>query len=67
MGKPQFRKSVRCDTGSCVEVAIDDDESGDEAVQIRNSTDPVAAKTAGFTKQAWQNFVAQVKAGDFDA
>jgi len=56
----RFRKSRRCDTGSCVEVSI-----GDE-VQIRNSADPVAAKTAAFTKEQWQTFVAQVKSGKYD-
>jgi NAD kinase len=56
--QPPFRKSVRCDTGSCVEVSV-----GDE-VQVRNSTDP--AMTAKFTKQEWQVFVAGVKSGEFD-
>jgi hypothetical protein len=54
-----FRKSVRCDTGSCVEVAI-----GDE-VEVRNSTEP--GRTVVFTKKEWQTFVEGVRSGEFDA
>lgn len=54
-----FRKSVRCDTGSCVEVAI-----GDE-VKVRNSTKP--DRTVVFTKEEWQTFVQGVRSGEFDA
>jgi Domain of unknown function (DUF397) len=54
-----FRKSVRCDTGSCVEVAM-----GDE-VYVRNSTAPDRVVT--FSKEEWQVFVAGVRDGEFEA
>lgn len=53
-----FRKSVRCDTGSCVEVSM-----GDEIV-VRNSTDK--DKTAVFSKDDWRDFVKATRDGQFD-
>ena len=55
----QWRKSSRCGTSACVEVA----KVGDE-VLIRDSKDPHAAPLR-FTGAEWEAFVAGVAAGEF--
>jgi hypothetical protein len=60
MTVPLWRRSSRCNSGGCVEVAIDD-----TTVRVRNSTTPAAPGTA-FTADEWRVFVEGVKAGDFD-
>jgi len=54
-----WRKSSRCESSACVEVAI-----GDGDVEVRNSTDP--ATTLTFSPDEWAVFIAGVKAGEFD-
>lgn len=56
MKELEFRKSRRCDTGSCVEVAVAD------KVHVRNSTDPTGPIVT-FTKEEWRAFVAEIQSG----
>jgi uncharacterized protein DUF397 len=53
-----FRRSTRCDTGTCVEVSVTD------VVQVRNSTAPEHLVT--FTKEEWSAFIAGVRLGEFE-
>ena len=55
-----WRKSTRCDSASCVEVAI-----GSERVAVRDSKDR-NGPTLMFSPAEWSAFVAGVRAGDFD-
>ena len=55
-----WRKSSRCGTSACVEIAADTN-----AVYLRNSQDP-AARRLVFSHGEWASFIASVKAGDFD-
>jgi len=52
-----FRKSRRCDTGTCVEVSL-----GDQ-ILVRNSTAP--DEIVAFTKAEWRVFVEGVREGEF--
>jgi Domain of unknown function (DUF397) len=54
-----WRKSTRCETSACVEVAV-----GGALVGLRNSTKPDTrlAIDAG----AWRQFIDGVRTGDFD-
>ncbi|MDQ7907824.1 DUF397 domain-containing protein [Phytohabitans sp. ZYX-F-186] len=54
-----WRKSARCETHNCVEVA----ERAD-AVAIRNSSVPDAQ--LAFAHPAWAAFISGVRAGQFD-
>jgi hypothetical protein len=54
-----WRKSSRCDTSACVEIAT----AGD-AVLMRNST--IALDVLRLEVENWRSFVAGVKGGDFD-
>jgi hypothetical protein len=56
---PAWRKSSRCGTSTCVEVA-----KVDEQYLIRDSKNPEAAPLS-FTKAEWDAFVAGVNAGEF--
>ena len=56
---PAWRKSSRCGTSTCVEVAKVDDR-----YMIRDSKNPEAA-TLTFTKEEWDAFVEGVSAGEF--
>jgi hypothetical protein len=58
MSTPTWSKSRRCDTNTCVEVALIGDE-----VAVRNSQDP--SKTVTFTMDEWRAFVGGVQDGDF--
>jgi hypothetical protein len=53
-----FRKSSRCESAGCVEVAIGD------SIIVRNSEDP--QRTVHFTKAEWRAFVAGVRIGEFE-
>jgi Domain of unknown function (DUF397) len=53
-----FRRSSRCDTGTCVEVSIGD------VVLVRNSTRP--EERVVFTKEEWRAFVAGVHLREFE-
>jgi hypothetical protein len=57
-GTHSWRKSSRCDTSACVEIAT----AGD-GVMMRNST--VAHAVLSLPADAWRSFVAGVKHGDF--
>ncbi|GIE35476.1 hypothetical protein Ait01nite_085210 [Actinoplanes italicus] len=56
---PQWRRSRRCATGTCVEVA----RVGDRML-VRDSKDLDIAPLR-FTEEQWEEFVAGVKAGTF--
>lgn len=56
----EFRRSSFCSVGACVEVAVGRD--GD--VRIRGSRGSGAALS--FTHDEWVEFLAGVKAGEFD-
>lgn len=56
----QWRKSSRCGTSTCVEVA----QHGD-AILIRDSKNPDAG-TLAVTRDEWDAFVAGVIAGEFE-
>ncbi|MGH3768157.1 MAG: DUF397 domain-containing protein [Pseudonocardiaceae bacterium] len=56
-----FRKSSRCTTGGCVEVAVL--SCGD--VVVRDSTDS-ARKPLRFNNREWCSFVSGVRNGQFD-
>ncbi|BCY05214.1 hypothetical protein L3i22_003020 [Actinoplanes sp. L3-i22] len=59
MNAPAWRKSSRCGTSTCVEVA-----KIDETYMIRDSKNPEAAALS-FTKAEWEAFVEGVTAGEF--
>jgi predicted secreted Zn-dependent protease len=54
-----WRKSGRCETHACVEVA-----EGPGQVAMRNSTLP--EHRIEFTAAVWRDFIAGVRAGEFD-
>jgi len=56
---PVFRRSSRCESVNCAEVAT----LGDGAT-LRNSTAPDARLTFGAA--SWRSFIAGVAAGEFD-
>lgn len=53
----QWRKSTRCESSMCVEVAVLDD-----VVQMRDA----AGTVLPLPPSAWTTFLAAVKAGEFD-
>ncbi|MEV6963600.1 DUF397 domain-containing protein [Hamadaea sp. NPDC051192] len=55
-----WRRSTKCEAGACVEVT----ELGSEAVGMRNSTQPEIA--IAFSVETWRDFIAGVRAGEFD-
>ncbi|NUT37164.1 MAG: DUF397 domain-containing protein [Hamadaea sp.] len=59
MAPLDWRKSNRCDSGSCVEVA-----SLKEAVLVRDGKDP-DGPVLTFTFDEWEAFVGGVVDGDF--
>lgn len=59
MERLDWRKSRRCESIACVEVAM----SGSH-VWIRQSADP--AQTLEFTREEWTAFLAGAKSGEFD-
>lgn len=56
---PEWRKSARCASASCVEVA-----KIDQTYLVRDSKNPDGG-VLSFTSMEWQAFVAGVEAGDF--
>jgi hypothetical protein len=56
----QWRKSSRCETGTCVEMA-----HIDGTVAIRDSKDSAGAVLI-FSPEEWTAFVAGVRNGEFD-
>ncbi|MEU4622490.1 DUF397 domain-containing protein [Actinoplanes sp. NPDC023801] len=59
MNVPAWRKSSRCGTSTCVEVA-----KVEEQYLIRDSKNPEAAALS-FTQEEWDAFVEGVAAGEF--
>lgn len=59
-GSIQWRRSSRCESGACVEVA-----QFDGMVAIRDSKD-VAGRVLIFTVEEWIAFLAGARNGDFD-
>jgi len=59
-GKSNWRKSGRCGTSACVEVA----KVGDRYL-VRNSANPQMIPLS-FTEEEWVAFTRGVKDGDFD-
>jgi hypothetical protein len=55
-----WRKSTRCESHQCVEIALGEGEAG-----IRNSASPEHHLT--FAAPTWRNFIAGVQAGEFAA
>lgn len=56
-----WRKSSRCNSGACVEIA-----DAVDVVLMRDSKSPDTAPLA-FDKHVWANFVVDIKAGQFRA
>ncbi|MEU8006469.1 DUF397 domain-containing protein [Catellatospora sp. NPDC049111] len=54
-----WRKSKRCDTTACIEVAMIDSN-----IALRDSKNP-EGPVLQFTREEWDAFVAGVEAGDF--
>jgi hypothetical protein len=57
---PAWRRSTRCDSGACVEVA-----NAGEHVFMRDSKNP-AAPALAFSRHGWTMFLAGLKAGEFN-
>jgi hypothetical protein len=55
----QWRRSSRCNGGSCVEVSAEGDK-----VRVRNSADP-AGTVLEVSRDSWREFLAQVREGHF--
>jgi hypothetical protein len=55
-----WRRSNRCDSGACVEVAV-----ADGGVAMRDSK-VADGPVLTFTGDAWKSFVAGVREGDYD-
>ncbi|GIF05337.1 DUF397 domain-containing protein [Actinoplanes siamensis] len=58
-GEPRWRRSKRCATGSCVEVA----RAGDLFL-MRDSKNPDGLPLS-FDREAWEAFIAGVKSDEF--
>lgn len=58
----EFRTSSFCNLGDCVEVG----RAADGAVVVRDTKDLLRTTSLEFTPQEWRDFVAGVKAGEFD-
>jgi Domain of unknown function (DUF397) len=55
----QWRRSSRCNGGSCVEVSADGGK-----VRVRNSTDPAGA-VLEIGRAGWQAFLVELREGHF--
>ena len=60
-GEPIWHTRVRCESGTCVEVA-----ARGKSILIRNAADPDGLHVT-LTRDEWQMFVARVKDGEFDS
>lgn len=58
---PLWRYTSRCEGGACVEIGI-----LGEIIMVRRSTDPDGA-CLKLSRGEWQEFVAGLKAGQFDS
>ena len=55
-----WRKSSRCDSGSCVEVALVGEE-----IAVRDGKNPTG-HTLQFTRMQWKAFTEGIRAGEFE-
>jgi Domain of unknown function (DUF397) len=55
-----WRRSTKCDSGLCVEVALAAD-----AALVRDGKRPEGPRLT-FTRDSWQDFLAAVKTGGYD-
>jgi hypothetical protein len=55
-----WRRSTRCSSNACVEVAM-----SEQAVFVRSSVHPEALNLS-FSRECWREFVAALRAGEFD-
>jgi hypothetical protein len=55
-----WRKSTRCESGACVEVAL----TVDQLVAVRNSTEP-SGPVLTFSRDAWRAFIEDIQIGEF--
>lgn len=62
VARMSWRRSSRCSTTSCVEVA----GLPDGGVAVRDSKQPISAPVLVFTAQEWESFISGVNAGEFD-
>jgi hypothetical protein len=53
-----WRKSTRCESNGCVEVAL----TTDQHIAVRNSTDP-EGPVLTFSKDAWYAFIEDIQGG----
>ena len=60
-----WRRSTRCSTGGCVEVAEVETERSTREVRVRDSKDPRSPELA-FGTATWHTFIEGVKNGDLD-
>ena len=62
-----WRRSTRCSSGTCVEVATVGSDSTEQQKQyfVRDSKDPKSPELT-FDRAAWQTFIEGVKNGDLD-
>lgn len=61
METDSWRKSSRCDSNGCIEVKL-----AESHVMVRDSKDP-QSPVLSFPRASWQEFVAGIRAGDFDS
>ena len=55
-----WRKSTRCESNGCVEVAL----TSDQRIALRNSTDP-QGPVLTFSRDTWGAFMEDIRAGKF--
>jgi hypothetical protein len=55
-----WRRSTRCSSSACVEVA-----ASEQTVFVRHSAHPEALNLS-FSRECWREFVAALRAGEFD-
>ena len=60
LNEPTWRRAMRCDSGACVEIG-----TLGESVLVRSSGDADGIYVT-LSREAWREFVAWIKDGDFD-
>jgi hypothetical protein len=61
----QWRRSTRCSTGGCVEVATVSTSKAGNEIHVRDSKDPRSPELT-FDAAAWHSFIEGLKHGDLD-
>jgi Domain of unknown function (DUF397) len=56
----RWRRASRCESGACVEVAVQRD-----GVALRDSKQPDSAHLT-FAPEQWRDFIAGIRSGEFD-